>query len=170
MHFRGRQGQRVLQNYLDMKSEAIQDDGTRLAMPIIPGLSRDSTSHTFADSRGLLQSTLFAQPAIILVERATFAHMQAQGLIQEGAVFAGHSLGEYGALSSMADFVSIKDVLSITIYRGLTMQLAIPRNADGHTGYSMAAANPGRVGKRKLQFNYLPVVSGFTLTQGSSDP
>ncbi|KAK8107067.1 fatty acid synthase subunit beta [Apiospora kogelbergensis] len=147
VHFRGRQGQRILQNYLDMKSEAIQDDGTRLAMPIIPGLSRDSTSHTFADSRGLLQSTLFAQPAIILVERATFAHMQAQGLIQEGAVFAGHSLGEYGALSSLADFVSIKDVLSITIYRGLTMQLAIPRNADGHTGYSMAAANPGRVGK-----------------------
>ncbi|KAK6825645.1 Fatty acid synthase subunit beta [Apiospora arundinis] len=148
IHFRGRQGQRILQNYLDMKSEVIQDDGTRRAMPIIPGLSRDSTSHTFADSRGLLQSTLFAQPAIILVERATFAHMRAQGLIQEGAVFAGHSLGEYGALSSMADFVSIKDVLSITIYRGLTMQLAIPRNEDGHTGYSMAAANPGRVGRR----------------------
>ncbi|KAK8093874.1 fatty acid synthase subunit beta [Apiospora hydei] len=139
VHFRGRQGQRILQNYLDMKSEVIEDDGTRRSMPIIPGLSRDSTSHTFADSRGLLQSTLFAQPAIILVERATFAHMKESGLIQEDAVFA--------ALSSMADFASIKDVLSITIYRGLTMQLAIPRNLDGHTGYSMAAANPGRVGK-----------------------
>ncbi|KAK8054546.1 fatty acid synthase subunit beta, partial [Apiospora phragmitis] len=56
VHFRGRQGQRVLQNYLAMTSEVVEDDGTRRSMPIIPGLSRDSTSHTFADARGLCYS------------------------------------------------------------------------------------------------------------------
>ncbi|KAK8033901.1 fatty acid synthase subunit beta [Apiospora marii] len=147
IHFRGRQGQRILGNYLDMQTEVLGSDGTRHLMPIIPGLGRHSASHTFADPRGLLQSTLFAQPAIILVERATFAHLRERGLVQEGAVFAGHSLGEYGALSSLTDFVSLRDMLSIAIYRGLTMQLAIPRDLEGHTGYSMVAANPSRVGK-----------------------
>ncbi|ETS77641.1 hypothetical protein PFICI_09703 [Pestalotiopsis fici W106-1] len=147
VHFRGRQGQKILQNYLDMRSEVTESDGTRRSIPIIPGLSRDSTSHTFSDARGLLQSTLFAQPAIILLEKATFEHMRESGLIQEGALFAGHSLGEYGALSSLAGFVSFKDMLSICLYRGLIMQLAVPRNHQGYTGYSMMAANPARVGK-----------------------
>nr|QOV03397.1 SpofasB [Hypomontagnella monticulosa] len=147
VHFRGREGQRILENYLNMKTEIIGEDGIRRPAPIIPGLSRDSTSYTFSEARGLLHATQFAQPAIILLEKATLEHMRANGLIKEGAVFAGHSLGEYGALSSMAGFVDFKDMLSIGFYRGLLMQFAIPRDADGQTGYAMMAANPGRVGK-----------------------
>ena len=73
-----------------------------------------------------------------------------EGFLSQSRVFAGHSLGEYGALSSMAGFVDFKDMLSIGFYRGLLMQFAIPRDADGQTGYAMMAANPGRVGKRKM--------------------
>ncbi|KAI0409869.1 sterigmatocystin biosynthesis fatty acid synthase subunit beta [Xylaria palmicola] len=147
LHFRGREGQKILSNYLDLKTELPTEDGLRRSAPIIPGLSRSSTSYTFSEARGLLFATHFAQPAIILVEKATFEHMRARGLVQEGAMFAGHSLGEYGALSSMAPFVDFKDMLDTAFYRGLMMQFAIPRDENGYTGYSMMAANPGRVGK-----------------------
>ncbi|KAI0856757.1 sterigmatocystin biosynthesis fatty acid synthase subunit beta [Xylaria cubensis] len=147
LHFRGREGQKILSNYLELKTELPTEDGNRRVAPIIPGLSRSSTSYTFSEARGLLFSTHFAQPAIILVEKATFEHMRSRGLIQKDAMFAGHSLGEYGALSSMAPFVDFKDMLSTAFYRGLMMQFAIPRDENGQTGYSMMAANPGRVGK-----------------------
>ncbi|KAI0011643.1 sterigmatocystin biosynthesis fatty acid synthase subunit beta [Xylariaceae sp. FL0662B] len=147
VHFRGRQGQKVLENYLNMKTESITEDGLRRSAPIIPDLDGDSTFYTFSEARGLLHATQFAQPAIILLEKATLEHLRASGLIQEGAVFAGHSLGEYGALSSMAGFVDFKDMLSIGFYRGLMMQFAIPRDSDGQTGYAMMATNPSRVGK-----------------------
>ncbi|KAI0535478.1 sterigmatocystin biosynthesis fatty acid synthase subunit beta [Xylaria digitata] len=147
LHFRGRKGQKILSNYLELKTELPTEDGLRRSAPIIPGLTRSSTSYTFSEARGLLYATHFAQPAIILVEKAMFEHMRSKGLIQEGAMFAGHSLGEYGALSSMAPFVDFKDMLSTAFYRGLMMQFAIPRDENGQTGYSMMAANPGRVGK-----------------------
>ncbi|KAI3331977.1 enoyl reductase domain of FAS1 [Xylariaceae sp. AK1471] len=147
LHFRGRKGQKILSNYLELKTELLTEDGLRRYAPIIPDLSRSSTSYTFSEARGLLYATHFAQPAIILLEKATFEHLRSKGLIQEGAMFAGHSLGEYGALSSMAPFVDFKDMLSTAFYRGLMMQFAIPRDENGHTGYSMMATNPGRVGK-----------------------
>ncbi|KAL7619428.1 hypothetical protein AAE478_009967 [Parahypoxylon ruwenzoriense] len=147
VHFRGIQGQKILENYLDMETELITEDGQRYSTPIIPGLNRDATSYTFHEAQGLLNSTQFAQPAIILLEKATLEHMRSNGLIQEGAVFAGHSLGEYGALSSMAGFVDFKDMLSISFYRGLMMQFAIPRDTGGQTGYSMVATSPSRVGE-----------------------
>ncbi|KAI3333101.1 sterigmatocystin biosynthesis fatty acid synthase subunit beta [Ustulina deusta] len=147
LHFRGREGQKILSNYLELKTELPTEDGLRRTAPIIPGLSRSSTSYTFSEARGLLYATHFAQPAIILVEKATFEHMRSKGLIQDGAMFAGHSLGEYGALSAMAPFVDFKDMLSTAFYRGLMMQFAIPRDENGQTGYSMMATNPGRVGK-----------------------
>lgn len=165
MHFRGRQGQKILSNYLDLKTELPTEDGGRRSAPIIPGLTRNSTSYTFSEARGLLYATHFAQPAIILVEKAMFEHMRSKGLVQEGAMFAGHSLGEYGALSSMAPFVDFKDMLSTAFYRGLMMQFAIPRDENGQTGYSMMAANPGRVGKRMVS----PSVLDMTLADISCD-
>jgi fatty acid synthase subunit beta, fungi type len=147
IHFRGRQGRKVLSNYLAMKTEVRNADGSRHFVPLLPGLTPQSTLYTFSEARGLLWATQFAQPAIVLLERATFDHMQAAQLIQEGATFAGHSLGEYGALYSMAEFAEFKNMLSIGFYRGLMMQFALPRDSTGLTGYSMAAINPSRVGK-----------------------
>ncbi|KAI1269290.1 enoyl reductase domain of FAS1 [Xylariaceae sp. FL1019] len=147
VHFRGRAGQKILSNYLALETELLTKDGARTTAPIIPGLSPSTTSYTFSEAKGLLFATHFAQPAIILLEKATFEHIRSRGLIQENATFAGHSLGEYGALSSMAPFVDFKDMLSTAFYRGLMMQFAIPRDENGQTGFSMMATNPGRVGK-----------------------
>ncbi|KAI1307782.1 sterigmatocystin biosynthesis fatty acid synthase subunit beta [Xylaria venustula] len=147
IHFRGREGQKILSNYLKLKTELPTEDGGRRSAPILPGLTPNSTSYTFSEARGLLFATHFAQPAIILVEKATFEHLRSKGLVQEGAMFSGHSLGEYGALSSMSPFVDFQDLLDTAFYRGLMMQFAIPRDENGQTGFSMMAANPGRVGK-----------------------
>ncbi|KAI1121427.1 enoyl reductase domain of FAS1 [Nemania abortiva] len=147
IYFRGPQGRKVLENYLAMKTETVSSDGSTQLVPVLPGLSSSSTSYTFSDPRGLLQATAFAQPAIVLLEKATMQHMQASGLVQEGASFAGHSLGEYGALYSLAEFVESKLMLSIIFYRGLVMQFAVQRDKDGNSGYSMVAANPTRVGR-----------------------
>ncbi|KAI0817879.1 sterigmatocystin biosynthesis fatty acid synthase subunit beta [Xylaria sp. FL0064] len=169
LHFRGREGQKILSNYLKLKTELPTEDGSRRSAPIIPGLSPSSTSYTFSEARGLLFATHFAQPAIILVEKATFEHLRSKGLIQEGAMFSGHSLGEYGALSSMAPFVDFKDMLDTAFYRGLMMQFAIPRDVNGQTGFSMMAANPGRVGKHfsdnalKTLIRYIAQESGKLL-------
>lgn len=163
LHFRGREGQKILSNYLELKTELPTEDGHRRVAPIIPGLSRTSTSYTFSEARGLLYATHFAQPAIILVEKATFEHMRSRGLVQKDAMFAGHSLGEYGALSSMAPFVEFKDMLSTAFYRGLMMQFAIPRDENGQTGYSMMATNPGRVGKRMISSYSLVVTSTHSI-------
>jgi fatty acid synthase subunit beta len=147
IHFRGPQGRKVLGNYLAMNSEVVSSDGSTRVVPILPGLTSSSTSYTFSEPRGLLQATQFAQPAILLLEKATMQHMQANGLIQDDALFAGHSLGEFGALYSMAEFGDFKSMLSIGFYRGLMMQSPVQRDENGNSGYSMVAANPARVGK-----------------------
>ncbi|KAI1171725.1 enoyl reductase domain of FAS1 [Nemania sp. FL0916] len=147
IHFRGPQGRKVLENYLAMKTEKVSGDGSTRLVPVLPGLTSSSTSYTFSDPRGLLHATAFAQPAIVLLEKATMMHMKANGLVQDGASFAGHSLGEYGALYSLAEFVESKLMLSIIFYRGLVMQFAVKRDNDGNSGYSMVAVNPTRVGR-----------------------
>jgi len=75
--------------------------------------------------------------------------MRAKGFIQDGATYAGHSLGEYGSLSAFSGFLPMNDLMDVVFYRGLSMQLAMEREENGETGYSMVAANPKRVGKGK---------------------
>ncbi|KAJ2994096.1 hypothetical protein NUW58_g1648 [Xylaria curta] len=169
IHFRGPKGQKILANYLEMGTEITTSDGERRFVPLIPGLSLESLSYTFSEDRGLLFSTQFAQPAIILVEKATMDHLRSKGLVPEGAQFAGHSLGEHGALACMVPFLDFKDMLRTAFYRGLMMQFAIPRDIDGRTGYGMMAANPGRVGQHfgvgalKTLVNHIAQESGELL-------
>eukprot|EP00126_Sphaerothecum_destruens_P001837 Sdes_comp15268_c0_seq1m4111 len=73
--------------------------------------------------------------------------MRSKGLIPEGCVFAGHSLGEYAALASIGDILPVETLVDIVFYRGMTMQCAVSRKADGSSDYGMMAVNPIRVGK-----------------------
>ena len=114
---------------------------------MLKALDHHSTSYTFADAQGLLYSTQFAQPAITILEKASFEDMRSKGLVQESASFAGHSLGEYGALSAVADFIPFKALMGVCFYRGLAMQAAMERDEQGRTEYAMVAVSPVRVGK-----------------------
>ncbi|PIA16009.1 hypothetical protein COEREDRAFT_43350, partial [Coemansia reversa NRRL 1564] len=114
--------------------------------PIIPEIKAQSTSYTFRSSTGLLNSTQFTQTSMMLVAMAFVADMQAEKLVQRDAAFAGHSMGEFCALAALGDIFSIESMLDITFYRGLIMQSAVPRDAQGRSEFGMAAVDPSRVG------------------------
>jgi fatty acid synthase subunit beta, fungi type len=132
-----------------MQIETTSPDGHILTRPVLPGLTATTRSYTFSEPRGLLFSTQFAQPAILILQKATFEDMKSNGLIQPDATFAGHSLGEYGSLSAFSGFLSMHNLMDVVFYRGLSMQVSMERDEHGQTGYSMIAANPKRVGKGK---------------------
>ena len=153
VYFGGKRGRQIRDNYMEMSLDSTLPDGRTVAEPVLKTLGNASTSYTFFDARGLIFSTQFAQVAITLLEKATFEDMRAQGLIQEGAAFAGHSLGEYGVLSALAEFMPLETLMSVIFYRGLAMQVATERDENGATEYSMVAVNPSRVGKCKPSYH-----------------
>ena len=130
-----------------MQTEHNHPDGKSYIEPILRDLRLDASSYTFMHPDGLLFLTQFAQPTLTLLEKATFVDMQSKGLAQQGAKFAGHSLGEYAALGSMTDFMPIEKLVSLAFYRGLTMSLSMERDDHGRTDYSMMAVNTSRVMK-----------------------
>lgn len=79
------------------------------------------------------------------MEKASFEDMKSKGLIAADSPFAGHSLGEYSALTSLADVMPIESLVDVVFYRGMTMQVAVPRDAAGRSNYGMVAVNPSRV-------------------------
>lgn len=149
IYFSGKKGRAIRDRYLSMTISSIGPDGRVVSTPLLQGLTPNTRSVTFEDSKGLLYATQFAQPAIAVLEKATFEDMRANGLIQEGALFAGHSLGEFGALACQVEFLPFQQQVDIAFYRGLTMHNAVKRDSTGATDFSMVAVNPGRVNKRK---------------------
>lgn len=106
-----------------------------------------SPSYTYRHPKGLLFSTEFAQPALTVMEKAAFEDMNSRGLISDKSKYAGHSLGEYAALSAIANMMPLEKVLSIVFYRGLSMQVAVERDEQGRSEFGMMAVDPSRVTK-----------------------
>ncbi|KAG8694164.1 3-oxoacyl-[acyl-carrier-protein] synthase, partial [Ceratobasidium sp. 395] len=73
--------------------------------------------------------------------------MKSKGLVQRDCAFAGHSLGEYSALASIADVLPVSALVDVVFYRGITMQRAVERDAHNRSNYAMCAVNPSRIGK-----------------------
>ncbi|KAL4944998.1 hypothetical protein BDV06DRAFT_219807 [Aspergillus oleicola] len=139
VNFCGRRGRQIRSNYLAMASDS-SSDGLMLL-----GLNENSRSYTFTSPSGLLMSTQFAQPALAVMEIAEYAHLKDQGVVQNSALFAGHSLGEYSALGACSTFMPFESLLSLIFYRGLKMQNALPRDSNGRTEYTMMAVDPSRI-------------------------
>lgn len=72
-----------------------------------------------------LMLTENAQPAILTVSIAAFRALQAEGLADEVAFMAGHSLGEYSAHVA-AGTMSFSDAVRVVRRRGRYMQEAVP--------------------------------------------
>lgn len=147
VHFGGQRGRQIRSNYLSMALEHVDAAGKTFMEPIIRDMKPNASSYTFVSPKGLLFLTQFAQPALTLVEKAMFEELRSKGLVQQGARFAGHSLGEYGALGSLSDFMSIETLISVAFHRGLTMASLMDRDEHGRTDFSMMAVNPSRVMK-----------------------
>ncbi|PYH64516.1 fatty acid synthase subunit beta [Aspergillus vadensis CBS 113365] len=148
VYFGGVKGRAVRANYTSLKFDTVGDDGTVISKRVFPEITSSSRSYTFRSTNGLLHQTQFTQPALALMEMARFEDMRAKGVVREDSLFAGHSLGEYVALAAMGRIFSIEEVSALVFYRGLTMQNAVKRDAEGVTDYSMCAVNPMRVSPR----------------------
>ncbi|KYK59616.1 fatty acid synthase beta subunit dehydratase [Drechmeria coniospora] len=147
IHFGGPRGKAIRQNYMAMTFETVAADGSIKSERIFKEISESTTSYTYRSPTGLLSATQFTQPALTLMEKASFEDMKAKGLVPRDSTFAGHSLGEYSALAALADVMPIESLVSVVFYRGLTMQVAVERDATGRSNYSMCAVNPSRISK-----------------------
>ncbi|SPN99679.1 probable fatty-acyl-CoA synthase, beta subunit [Cephalotrichum gorgonifer] len=147
IHFGGPRGKAIRHNYMAMTFETVSADGTVKSERIFKEVDETTTSYTYKSPAGLLSATQFTQPALTLMEKASFEDMKSKGLVPRDSTFAGHSLGEYSALTALADVMPIESLVSVVFYRGLTMQVAVERDAAGRSNYSMCAVNPSRISK-----------------------
>ncbi|KAF2803837.1 beta subunit of fatty acid synthase [Mytilinidion resinicola] len=147
IHFGGPRGKAIRQNYMSMTFETVSSDGSIKSEKIFKEIDENTTSYTYRSPTGLLSATQFTQPALTLMEKASFEDMISKGLVQRDSSFAGHSLGEYSALAALAEVMPIESLVSVVFYRGLTMQVAVERDETGRSNYSMCAVNPSRISK-----------------------
>ncbi|ODV67313.1 beta subunit of fatty acid synthase [Hyphopichia burtonii NRRL Y-1933] len=145
IHFGGAKGRKIRDNYMGMMFETISEDGSIRSEKIFKDIDHTTTSHTFVSPTGLLSATQFTQPALTLMEKASYEDIKSKGLVPSEIMFAGHSLGEYSALSSLANVMPIESLVDVVFYRGMTMQVAVPRDDQGRSNYGMCAVNPARV-------------------------
>ena len=86
----------------------------------------------FNGPQDTLNQTENTQPAIFLVSYSIFNVIKKETTfkIDKANFFAGHSLGEYSALSCSGT-INFKDTISLLKIRGNAMQNAIPKNEGG---------------------------------------
>ncbi|KXL42672.1 hypothetical protein M433DRAFT_156636 [Acidomyces richmondensis BFW] len=166
IHFGGARGKAIRQNYMSMTFETVGADGSIKSERIFKEIDEHTSSYTYRSPTGLLSATQFTQPALTLMEKASFEDMRAKGLVQRDSSFAGHSLGEYSALAALAEVMPIESLVSVVFYRGLTMQVAVERDEAGRSNYSMAAVNPSRIGKSFNEQALQYVVENLAETTG----
>ena len=147
IHFGGPRGKAIRENYMSMTFESVNSDGSIKSEKIFKEVNENTTSYTYRSPTGLLSATQFTQPALTLMEKASFEDMRSKGLVQRDSTFAGHSLGEYSALAALAEVMPIESLVAVVFYRGLTMQVAVERDETGRSNYSMCAVNPSRISK-----------------------
>jgi [acyl-carrier-protein] S-malonyltransferase len=90
-------------------------------------LGENFTAIMFEGPEDVLRLTENAQPALMAVSMAVMRVLEAKGvkLADHAAFVAGHSLGEYSALSAAGTF-SIGDAARLLRTRGQAMQKAVP--------------------------------------------
>ncbi|WP_342319145.1 fatty acid synthase subunit beta domain-containing protein [Corynebacterium mayonis] len=100
----------------------------------------------FKHPGGVLHLTQFTQVALAVVAYAQTQRLRVAGALGEGAMYAGHSLGEYTALASLANIFDLEAVIDIVYSRGSAMGSLVPRDAEGNSDYGMGALRPNMIG------------------------
>ena len=158
LFFGGKRGQAIRKSYINLQcvappsSNVNENRGDKDELvPLIPEIRHHSERFSFEFPDGLLFATQFTQPALVLTELAAYRVMQSKGIISSDAMWCGHSLGEYAALSSISEVLAIESLVELVFVRGLVMQRAVPRDSIGRSDYGMVAASPMRVHPTKFQ-------------------
>jgi fatty acid synthase subunit alpha len=138
VHFGGIKGQAIRQRYIDMTYDTMDKDGSIKTLPLFADIDTRTPKYTFRHPTGLLFATQFAQIALVVTEKAAFEDLQVKGFVQRDCAFAGHSLGEYSALASIADVIPVASLVDIVFSRGITMQCAVESDTNGQSNYALS--------------------------------
>ncbi|KAJ3886618.1 hypothetical protein GG344DRAFT_81530 [Lentinula edodes] len=114
VHSGGIKGQAIRQRYMDVSYDTTDKDGHIKTLPLFADIDIRTPKYTFSYPNGLLFATQFAQIALVVTKKAAFADMRSKGFVQTDCAFAGHSLGEYSALASIADVLAISALVDVT--------------------------------------------------------
>ncbi|KAK2767667.1 beta subunit of fatty acid synthetase [Arachnomyces sp. PD_36] len=144
VYFGGQRGRRIRQNYMALADDVPLPDGTTERRRVYKDINENTASYTHKSATGLLFTTQFTQPALTILELASFKDMESKGLVSKNSSFVGHSLGEYSALAAITDFMPFEKLLFIVFCRGLTMQAAVERDSLNRSSYGMVAVDPSR--------------------------
>ncbi|KAJ2725143.1 fatty acid synthase alpha subunit Lsd1 [Coemansia sp. Benny D115] len=146
VYFGGDAGKTVLENYMALKRKVLSKNGDISTVPIFPDINCKSFSYSYSSPTGLLNATQFTQVALVIHSLAAIDDMRSHGLVQSGAAFAGHSLGEYSALVSLGHILTLEDLIDVVFYRGLAMRSVVEHKEQSSAQYGMVAVNPSRIG------------------------
>lgn len=114
----------------------------------------------FSHPDGVLYLTQFTQVAMATLGVAQVAEMEEAGVMEDHSYFAGHSVGEYDALSAYSGVLSLEAVVEIVYRRGLTMHRLVDRDENGLSTYGLAALRPNKMGLSEDEvFDYVTEMS-----------
>lgn len=114
----------------------------------------------FSHPDGVLYLTQFTQVAMATLGVAQVAEMEEAGVMEDHSFFAGHSVGEYDALSAYSGVLSLEAVVEIVYRRGLTMHRLVDRDENGLSTYGLAALRPNKMGLSEGEvFDYVEEMS-----------
>ncbi|MSP92865.1 MAG: DUF1729 domain-containing protein, partial [Myxococcales bacterium] len=101
---------------------------------------------THVHPEGVLHLTQFTQVAMAVLAVAQVAELREAGVLVEGAVTCGHSVGEYDALAAYVGVLPLESVIDIVWMRGCTMHTVVERDAAGRSPYRMGVVRPNLAG------------------------
>ncbi|OFP19097.1 type I polyketide synthase [Corynebacterium sp. HMSC077D10] len=100
----------------------------------------------FRHPNGVLHLTQFTQVALAVVAYAQTERLRENDALAPTSFYAGHSLGEYTALASLANIFELEGVIDVVYSRGSAMGSLVERDAEGNSNYAMAALRPNMMG------------------------
>ena len=127
IHFGGAKGRAIRDNYIGMMFETIGEDGALKSEKIFKDIDETTTSYICFTNWFVISNSIHPT-CIDFNGESCYEDIKSKGLIPSDIMFAGHSLGEYSALSSLANVMPIESLVDVVFYRGMTMQVAVPRD------------------------------------------